>query len=798
MSEKRSQRHISLTFSLFSALLLSWTSTAWAYTIMGNVNDYRKNGYNLTFNCENGKVRLSFLRDDLIRVHMTPAGKEFPADDLHLNWNGPYAVVTYTWPGVSYRISEEFDHDLEGLVYNIRAGRILVKVRKQPFKLAFYDDKAKPLVMEKHGIVNAGLGHAGSKVYETMQLPEDEHFFGFGAYNNPLDMRGRSMTCYAKELESHHKSGGFPVPFFYSTKGYGIFFNNLDDDVTFRMGTTPGEYSFEATSGRMEGWDMDYYLIFGPRFEDIINRYTDIVGKPILPEKWYFGHIQIHCTWLEDMIIASANNYRDGDWPCDVFVMDFGSLGPNFTWARGHENPAAMYNVLDKYGIKTAFSCALFDDVYNWKGFDPTKKADMEKFFQAHLPRIKDGMDFWRQDNSERSMQYTALEKFANGYEAHNLFGSLWAKSVVEAMASKGLPGRPVISRGGPIGGHRYIIPWPGDTPHGLQFLDIDLNFIRNGGLAGYSSISVDLGGFTDRGKGEPLEEQNVIRRIVNMMPVAPVAKFQGSNDASSSLPWLFTEQQQDLFRFYLKLRYRLHPYYYSSAIEAHLTGRPILAPLVFDYQDDENTYDKDFHFMLGRQILVAPVMEKTDKWSVYLPKGKWIHYWTGKEYTGGQTVTVSAPLYGKDGLPMFVKAGAIIPMMPRMSYIYEKPPDPITLDVYPDRTSPSSCVMYDCRTVNSPVKKTIFKCSQDNQKIEVSVSPSNPAYELWVHYDKQPASVAVDSKPLQQLQNKSHYDKAKEGWYFGPGCFYGNDKLRTVNIKITKASKARHIRITK
>jgi len=112
----------------------------------------------------------------------------------------------------------------------------------------------------------------------------------------------------------------------------------------------------------------------------------------------------------------------------------------------------------------------------------------------------------------------------------------------------------------------------------------------------------------------------------------------------------------------------------------------------------------------------VAPVLEKVDTWNVYLPKGKWVHYWTGKEYKGNQTVTVSAPLYGKDGLPMFVKAGAIIPMMPAMSYIYEKPPEPITLDVYPDAGSPSNYVMYDCKTVRSPVRKTKFKCAEDKK----------------------------------------------------------------------------------
>jgi len=253
-----------LVLFLLTIVLISCINTTQAYTIMGNVNSYEKDGYNITFNCENGKVKLSFLKEDLIRVHMAPAGKDFPKDTLHLDDNGPYAVVTYTWPGVSYQISEGFDPDLEGVVYNIRAGRLLVKVRKQPFKLAFYDTKGNLLVMEKEGIVNAGLGHEDSKVYETMALPDDEHFFGFGAHNHPLDMRGDKIVCSATELQSKSRTGGFPVPFFFSTRGYGIFFNNLDDDVTLKMGTMPAEYSFEGTSGAMKGWDMDYYFIYGP------------------------------------------------------------------------------------------------------------------------------------------------------------------------------------------------------------------------------------------------------------------------------------------------------------------------------------------------------------------------------------------------------------------------------------------------------------------------------------------------------------------------------------------------------
>ena len=117
----------------------------------------------------------------------------------------------------------------------------------------------------------------------------------------------------------------------------------------------------------------------------------------------------------------------------------------------------------------------------------------------------------------------------------------------------------------------------------------------------------------------------------------------------------------------------------------------PIPASLVFDRQDDANTYDKDFEFVLWRQILMAPVMEKTEKGNVYLPKDKWIHYWSGKRYDGGQSVTVDAPLYGRDG--------TIIPTMPDMRYIYEKAPNPITLDIYPAAGEASEYVMYDCET---------------------------------------------------------------------------------------------------
>jgi len=414
---------------LWLCILLLTVTGACGYRIVGDVESIDEDGHTLTFSCSNGKVKLSFLTEDLVRVHMSPDGV-FPVDDLHLDENGPYAVVTYTWPGVSYQISELFDADSGADVYRIQAGRIVVKVRRQPFKLAFYNEAGQLLVKEKDGTVDAGLGYTGPWVFETMELPADEHFFGFGAHNHSLDMRGHSMTCHASELQNKGWDGGFPVPFLLSSRGYGIFFNNLDDDVTLRMGTRPGEYSFDGTSGGKEGWDMDYYLIYGPRFESILKRYTDIVGRPMLPEKWFFGHMQSKCCdWMGPDVVEVANRYRDGDWPCDVVILDTQGLSSGFEWSLGFGDPNTVFDSLDRLGLRMGVSEALHASIYNWTRYDPTIKTIWDDYWSLHVPRVQDGVAFWWQDNSERYGGYSGIETFANGYESHELFGSLWAKN---------------------------------------------------------------------------------------------------------------------------------------------------------------------------------------------------------------------------------------------------------------------------------------------------------------------------------------------------------------------------------
>src|SRR5205823_1043163 len=175
---------------------------------------------------------------------------------------------------------------------------------------------------------------------------------------------------------------------------------------------------------------------------------------------------------------------------------------------------------------------------------------------------------------------------------------------------------------------------------------------------------------------------------------LAPFFRNHHAIDGYDQEPWRFGKYYEDIIRKYLKLRYQLLPFLYTTLEEAHRTGTPAFRPLMLNYQDDPNTYNLDDEFMIGDDLLVAPVV-KPDVTSrlVYLPKGIWYDYWTNKKYEGGTMIRAAAPL---ETVPMFVRGGAIIPMGPAMSYVGEKPVDPITFAIYPDEKGSASTTLYE------------------------------------------------------------------------------------------------------
>jgi alpha-D-xyloside xylohydrolase len=194
------------------------------------------------------------------------------------------------------------------------------------------------------------------------------------------------------------------------------------------------------------------------------------------------------------------------------------------------------------------------------------------------------------------------------------------------------------------------------------------LNFI----LSGFAYWSHDIGGFS--GEVEPA----LYARWAQFGLFSSHSRAHGTSPRE---PWGFGEDAEAIVRKYATLRYRLLPYIYSCADRATLDGRPVMRPLLLDYQDDPTTHTLDLQYLFGDAFLVAPVFAEEAEVSVYLPEGRWVDYWSKQLFVGPSWITVDAPL---DMLPLFVREGAIIPMGPEMQYVGEKPLDPLTLDIYP------------------------------------------------------------------------------------------------------------------
>ena len=270
-----------------------------------------------------------------------------------------------------------------------------------------------------------------------------------------------------------------------------------------------------------------------------------------------------------------------------------------------------------------------------------------------------------------------------------NVFALLMARATYEGLARLQPGRRPfVITRAGYAGIQRYSTMWTGDTNSTWDSLALNVPMFTTLGLSGEPFVGSDVGGFIGRATGE------LLVRSYQVGFLAPFFRNHHAIDGYDQEPWRFGKYYEDIIRRYLKLRYQLLPFLYTTLEEAHRTGVPLFRPLMLNYQDDPNTYNLDDEFMIGEDLLVAPIV-KPDVTSrlVYLPKGIWYDYWTNKRLTGGAMIRAEAPL---DTVPMFVRGGAIISMAPEMKYVGEKTPDPITFAVYPDEKDSASTTLYE------------------------------------------------------------------------------------------------------
>lgn len=629
------------------------------------------------------RARIDAVGEHVLRLRLVPAGKPGPSlpEELGLvDTAGSPTTVTVVdrpdgWGLATAAASLHFDGD-GNLLFT--AGDEVLTRSQGPVR---FSEEAPEFARGHRFLADFELG--------------DERILGFGGRILPPDRTHTTCDLFAMKVGAHSGDyGGFPQPWFLSTRGYGVFLCNPWPHVYFDMGRSdPGRWWLHAPGG-----ECDLFFVHGPNIRDIVRRFTALVGRVPPPERWQLGY---WCSSLSfkhaDEVLAYARRFRRAGLPLAAMVLDGPWRGgPEFLekYMSSGEYPSNDLDWHPDFGDGTAMVAALGDlgvrtvlhqnsrtfgretsDEGESRGFLRREdqelvvrlgEATAEEWYAGHLrPRHREGLGGWWLDHGDR-----VSGALAPGMPSRNLFGSLWGRLVAERMAAD-TGNRPlVLIRGAGIGGQRHALPWPGDTRFGIDFFAEDIWFCLNAGLSGFPITSADLGGFYDRRADKGLaahncafDEENLARRVCQSLMFLPTPRVHADDSALPKVPWHCPPAIERLYTAFLRERDRLTPWFIHHAWLAHRHGDPILRPLAWEWPERPEALAAGEVFLIGEHLLCAPVCTHgARERALWLPPGIWTSWWSGERFEGDRTITVPTPLFETHGLPLLVRDGAILP----------------------------------------------------------------------------------------------------------------------------------------
>ena len=734
---------------------------------IGAVESFQRTENKATFRCrDNSHVQLTILAPDLVRVRAA-FRKAIPARDH--SW----AIAKDDWATPRWTVNESTE------AVTIVTDEIEVVVRRSPLLIEFRDARThqlinadeRPMAYDAQGKLAAMMfdPKAGSFVAVSKKLGFDEHFYGLGEKAARLDKR-RSFFVNWNSDTPGYTEGKDPIyqtiPFYLGLQrgaAYGIFFDN-----SYRSYFDFGRSSQQRAWFGAEGGEVNYYFFQGPSIKKILGRYADLTGRMPLPPLWALGNQQSRWSYYPDTMVEEVvRQYRERDLPLDVVHLDIDYMRGYrvFTFDQQRfPNPKAVADKLGRQGIKLVtivdpgvkheprasgsdqryfvFEQGLEKNYFQRRAngdlFVPRVWPGESVFVDYTLPEARrwwgdlhrvytdngiagiwtdmnEPSDFVDQTGKNQLdvVSYDEGEKSTHA-KNRNTFALLMSRATYEGLERLRPDQRPyVITRAAYAGIQRYATMWTGDTNSTWEALALNVPMFTSLGLSGQPFVGSDVGGFIGRGNGE------LLVRSYQVSFLAPFCRNHKVVDGYDQEPWRFGKYYEDIIRKYLKLRYELLPFLYTTLEEAHRTGVPLFRPLLLNYQDDANTYNLDDQFMIGEELLVAPIVKPdVTRRLVYLPAGTWYDYWTNKKYTGGTMISVEAPL---ETVPMFVRAGAMIPTTVVRNYVGEKLGDPITVNVYPDDRGLASGILYEDDGNSPAYKRGLFRRTRMSARREGS-----------------------------------------------------------------------------
>ncbi|GAB2979479.1 hypothetical protein GCM10027049_13460 [Mucilaginibacter puniceus] len=453
---------------------------------------------------------------------------------------------------------------------------------------------------------------------------------------------------------------------------------------------------------------LDYVVFYGKNADEVIANYRNISGNvPMLP-LWAYGFWQCRERYTSGKhLVETVQEFRKRNLPMDVIVQDWQYWG-KYGWGvpkfdeTNYPNPEGFIKQL--HDLNSHFSVSV------WENLD--KKSDVAKPYLAknlylenspwidiynpetqkvHWAALNDnlfskGVDSWWMDATEpENDALVGKQTYFGPGDFYRLTYPLFVSKAVYEGQRAADPGKRVttLTRSAFPGQQRYgTINWSGDIGWSWDVLKRQIVAGLNYNLTGMPYWTTDIGGFFRPGRGQytDVKYHDILTRWFQWGTFNPIFRIHGYQTETE--PWKYGETVEANMRSMMNLRYRLMPYIYSEAWQVSKNGSTLMRPLIMDFGTDEKAIQQAYQYMFGKSFLVAPVTEAgVSEWNVYLPKSSgWFDFWTGKRYNGGQSIKAAAP---QDKIPVFVKAGAIIPMGKIMQYTGEKSSDVLEIRVY-------------------------------------------------------------------------------------------------------------------
>lgn len=641
-----------------------------------------------------------------------------------------YANDGYFEDDFSYAIDPEYEiHDAPYSFEEkpdqlaIKTAKVHCFISKKDSTIKICDANGTVLVEDEKGYHwKEEKKYGGNVVISTLKSDRSIKYYGLGDKTGRLNLNGTrrqlwGTDCYGygNETDPVYKN----IPFFLGLNqgnGYGIFLDN-----SFRTFFDFGMEREEVLSFWAQGGEMRYYFIYGPQLLDVCTQFTDLTGKAPMPPKWALGYHQSKWSYYPEATVRElAKTFREKKIPCDVIHLDIDYMDDYrcFTWNnKRFPDPKKMISDLRNDGFKTiviidpgikidplypvyqqgvhhGYFCKRMDGARLkgsvWPGPchfpDFTNAAARDWWSGLFAGLSQDGVaGVWNDMNEPavfgdgtfpRDVRHDYDGHPCSHRKAHNVYGMQMARATYDGLEKfAGNKRSFTITRSAYAGVQRFSSVWTGDNMASWEHLKIANVQCQRLSSSGVSFAGSDVGGFIGSPDGE------LYTRWIQLATFHPFFRTHSSGDHGDKEPWKFEDKYLNIVRRFIELRYEILPYLYTVYWQYAEWGTPMLKSLNLCYQDDPETLDREEEFLLGDHLLICPVSEpgvKTRK--MYLPEGQWYHFWTDEEYPGKKEAKVDTPL---EQIPLFVKAGAIVPFQPPMQYVDEFIPGNLTLQLY-------------------------------------------------------------------------------------------------------------------